>query len=237
MLENSSIYTRECPILWEVDVLVIGGGSAGTTAAIAAARQGADVALVDRAAYLGGTGTSVLDTFYGFYCPGEGQRKVVGGIPDDVVAHLHERDAAIQRANTYGAGTGITYDPELLKVVWEELASQVGVRILLHTYFLDVVMKDGIVRGAVVANKAGLRQIRAKVLVDASGDGDLAFRAGGRYEDWRAVPVQSLTTTFRVGNVDVSRARQVTKKQLWSLMAEAVRTHEYRLPRLEGSVH
>jgi len=237
VLENNSVYTRECPVLWDVDVLVIGGGSAGATAAIAAARQGADVALVDRAAYLGGTGTSVLDTFYGFYCPGEGQRKVVGGIPDDVVAHLNERDAAIQRPNTYGAGTGITYDPELLKVVWEELASQAGVRILLHTYFLDVLMQDGLVRGAIVANKAGLQQIRAKVVVDASGDGDVAFRAGGMYEDWRAVPVQSLTTTFRVGNVDMNRARHVTKKQLWRLMAEGVNKREYRLPRLEGSVH
>jgi hypothetical protein len=237
VLENSNLYTQECPILWNVDVLVIGGGSAGATAAIAAARQGADVALVDRAAYLGGTGTSVLDTFYGFYCPGEGQRKVVGGIPDDVVAHLNDRGAMIKRPNTYGAGTGITYDPELLKVIWEELASLAGVRILLHTYFLDVIMKDGMVRGAVIANKAGLRQILAKVVVDASGDGDVAFRAGGVFEDWRAVPVQSLTTTFRIGNVDVDQARQVTKQQLWSLMADAAINNEYRLPRLEGSVH
>jgi len=218
-------------------VLVIGGGSAGATAAIAAARQGVDVALVDRAAYLGGTGTSVLDTFYGFYCPGAGQRKVVGGIPDDVVAHLNERGAALKRPNTYGAGTGITYDPELLKVIWEELAIRAGVRVLLHTSFLDVLMKDGMVRGAVVVNKAGLRQIRAKVVIDASGDGDVAFRAGGVFEDWRSVPVQSLTTTFRVGNVDIDRARQVTKQQLWSLMAKAASNNEYRLPRVEGSVH
>jgi len=218
-------------------VLVIGGGSAGATAAIAAARQGVDVALVDRAAYLGGTGTYVLDTFYGFYCPGAGQRKVVGGIPDDVVAHLNERGAALKRPNTYGAGTGITYDPELLKVIWEELAIRAGVRVLLHTSFLDVLMKDGMVRGAVVVNKAGLRQIRAKVVIDASGDGDVAFRAGGVFEDWRSVPVQSLTTTFRVGNVDIDRARQVTKQQLWSLMAKAASNNEYRLPRVEGSVH
>ena len=237
MLENNNLYTRECPVLWDVDVLVIGGGSAGTTAAIAAAKQGADVALIDRAPYLGGTGTSVLDTFYGFYCPGEGQRKVVGGIPDDVVAHLNERDAAIKRPNTYGAGTGITYDPELLKVVWEELSRVAGVRVLLHTYFLDVIIKDREVRGAVIANKAGLRQILAKVVIDASGDGDAAFRAGAAFEDWHAVPVQSLTTTFRIGNVDVDQARQVTKQQLWKLMAEAVSNNEYRLPRLEGSVH
>lgn len=237
MLEDSRFYTRECPLLWDVDVLIVGGGSAGATAAIAAARQGADVALVDRAAYLGGTGTSVLDTFYGFYCPGNGQRKVVGGIPDEVVAQLNERRAAIKRPNTYGAGTGITYDPELLKVIWEGLASFAGVRILLHTYFIDVLMKDDMVRGAVVANKSGLRQIRAKVVVDASGDGDVAFRAGGVFEDWRSVQVQSLTTTFRIGNVNIERAREVDKQQLWDLMAKAASSKEYHLPRVEGSVH
>ncbi len=237
MLTDSQVYMRECPLLWEVDVLVIGGGSSGAAAAIAAARQGAQVALVDRLPYLGGTGASVLDTFYGFYCPGKEERKVVGGIPDEVVTRLEERSAAIKRPSTYGAGTGITYDPELLKVVWEELATSSGVRVLLHTFFLDAIVVEGTVQGAVVANKAGLWQIRARVVVDASGDGDVAYRAGAPFEDWRAVPVQSLTTTFRLGNVDVGRARQVSKQQLWSLMTEAAGSGAYHLPRVEGSVH
>lgn len=234
---RGEVYSRVCPLLWSVDVLVVGGGSAGAAAAIAAARTGADVALVDRLAYLGGTGTSVLDTFYGFYCPGEGERKVVGGIPDEVVGRLEERWAAIKRPNTYGAGTGITYDPEMLKVVWEALALEAGVRLLLHTFFLDVILEDGVVRGAVVANKSGLFQVRAKVVIDASGDGDVAYRAGAEYEDWRAVPVQSLTTTFRLGNIDVEQARKVSKQQLWSLMTEAAQSGAYHLPRVEGSVH
>jgi glycine/D-amino acid oxidase-like deaminating enzyme len=237
VLVGKDIYTRECPVLWNVDVLVVGGGSAGAAAAVAAARTGSQVALVDRAGYLGGTGASVLDTFYGFYCPGESERKVVGGIPDEVVSRLEERRAAIKRPSTYGAGTGITYHPELLKVVWEELATEAGVRILLHTYFIDTIVEGGAVRGAVVANKRGLWQIRAKVVVDASGDGDVAYRAGAAYEDWRAVPVQSFTTTFRLGNVDVERALGVKKSQLWGLMSEAARSGEYRLPRIEGSVH
>jgi ribulose 1,5-bisphosphate synthetase/thiazole synthase len=230
-------YTRDCPVLWDMDVLVVGGGSAGTAAAVAAARTGARVALVDRASYLGGTGASVLDTFYGFYCPGQSERKVVGGIPDEVVSNLEERKAAIKRPSTYGAGTGITYHPDLLKVVWEELATKAGVRVLLHTYFLDTIMKQGAVRGAVVANKRGLWQITARVVVDASGDGDVAYRAGAEYEDMRAVPVQSLTTTFRLGNVDVERAQAVKKSQLWGMMSEAASSGEYRLPRIEGSVH
>jgi hypothetical protein len=221
----------------EVDVLVIGAGSAGATASIAAARQGAKVLLVDRMPYLGGIGTSVMDTFYGFYCPGKTQRKVVGGIPDEIVDRLTERRAAISRPNTYGAGTGITYDPEILKVVWEELATQAGVLMLFHTFFLDVILRDGQVAGAVVANKAGTQQILAKVVIDASGDGDVAFRAGGKFEDWRSVPVQSLTTTFRVGNVNPEQASTVSKETLWNLMKQAAASSEYALPRLEGSVH
>ncbi|MEO8288168.1 MAG: FAD-dependent oxidoreductase [Chloroflexota bacterium] len=237
MLAGEEKFIRECPVLWDVDVLVIGGGSAGAAAATAAARTGADVALVDRMGYLGGTGASVLDTFYGFYCPGEGERKVVGGIPDEVVGRLEERGAAIKRPSTYGAGTGITYDPELLKVTWEELVVGSGARVLLHSFFVDTISEGGAVRGAVVANKAGLWQIRARVVVDASGDGDVAFHAGARYEDWRTVPVQSLTTTFRLGNVDVQRASNVKKGQLWDLMAGAVASGDYHLPRVEGSVH
>ena len=64
-------YTRQVPTLWESDVIVVGAGSAGTTAAIAAARAGAKTVLVERFGFLGGTSTQVLDTFYGFYTPGK----------------------------------------------------------------------------------------------------------------------------------------------------------------------
>ncbi len=200
--------------------------------------QGAHVALIDRAGYLGGISVSVLDTFYGFYCPGEAQRKVVGGIPDLVVARLKEWDAAIERPNTYGAGKGITYDPEILKVVWENLAIKNGVQILFHTLFVDVIKdKNGQINGAVVINKSGMRRIMAKALVDASGDGDVAYKAGAVFEDWRSAPVQSLTTTFRVGRVDHERAILVKKDALWALMKDASNSGAYTLPRLEGSVH
>ena len=72
--------TREPPTIAKVDVCVVGSGSAGSTAAIAAARTGASVLLIERLPFLGGTSTAVLDTFYGFYTPGSSARKVVGGI-------------------------------------------------------------------------------------------------------------------------------------------------------------
>jgi glycine/D-amino acid oxidase-like deaminating enzyme len=219
-------------------VVVVGGGSSGCAAAVAAARAGADVQLIERWPFLGGTGAAVLDTFYGFYTPGERARKVVGGIPDEVVEFLAERDAVIERPNTYGAGTGITYDPELLKVAWDALLADAGVRVLLYSFVVDAGTTDGRVTSILVANKAGLQEIEADVFVDASGDADVLARAGGAFEAIGSLaPVQSLTTTFRLGNVDVARATAVPKEELWALMREANASGRFSLPREEGSVH
>lgn len=218
------------------DVLVIGSGSAGATAAVTAAREGTDVLMVERYGFMGGISTQVLDTFYGFYTPGEQPRKVVGGVPDRVVDELMQRKMALLRPNTYGAGQGITYDPETLKVVWETLASESGVRILYHTLVIDVILDDNRLCGVIAVNKAGLLRIDAKVVIDASGDADAAAAAGVPFEGAKDGPVQSLTTTFRLLNVDVETARAVKKDRLHQLMAEAIDAG-YELPRREGSVH
>src|SRR5438094_8009930 len=116
------------------DLIVAGAGSSGSTAAIAAARAGARTLLIERYGFLGGTSTAVLDTFYGFYTPGTKSLKVVGGIGDDVVSELRAMTACFERPNTYGAGTGVTYNSEHLKVVWDRLVTQSGAQILLHTW-------------------------------------------------------------------------------------------------------
>lgn len=168
------------PLLADVDVLVVGAGSAGCTAAIAAASTGARTLLIERYGFAGGTSTGVLDTFYGFCTPGV-IKKVVGGIPDTVVKALEDRHVAFRRPNTFGAGTGVTYDPETLKVVWEELILAAGAAILFHLFAVDVSL-DSTGRGVVevlVSSKAGLGRIRARQVVDASGDADIVARAGG----------------------------------------------------------
>jgi glycine/D-amino acid oxidase-like deaminating enzyme len=219
-----------------VDVLVVGAGSAGSTAAIAAARTGARTMLIDRHGFLGGTSTAVLDTFYAFYTPGNEPRKVVSGIPDEVVARLSERGMAFERPNTYGAGTGITYDPESLKRVWDELVGESGVRLLLHGFVVGVENEGGQVAAVEVATKSGLRRIAASRIVDASGDADVCALAGAPYEA-PGKNVQSLSTVFRVANVDVARAESLPKQDLWRLMREARDSGDYALTRIEGSIH
>jgi glycine/D-amino acid oxidase-like deaminating enzyme len=222
----------------DVDVCVVGAGSAGSTAAIAAARSGATVLLVDRLPFLGGTSTAVLDTFYGFYTPGSAARKVVGGIADDVVTALRSLGPVIERPNTYGAGTGVTYLAEHLKVAWEQLVTGAGARVLLHTLLQDADVVDGRVESIVVATRAGLARITGTVFIDASGDADLSAFAGFGYETaGETDPAQTLTTTFRMANVDLGRRRTISKQAFHQLMAAAADSGDYDLPRREGSDH
>lgn len=226
------------PLLATADVVVVGAGSAGSSAAIAAARTGATVILVEKLPFLGGSSTAVLDTFYGFYTPGTRARKVVGGIPDAVVAGLRALGPVVERPNTYGAGTGITYHPDHLKVTWERLATDAGVRVLLHAFLQAVTVEDGRVRAIVVATKAGLGRIAGTVFIDASGDADLCHHAGFGYERAGEIdPAQTATTTFKVVNVDLARRRTITTKELHARMAEAADSGGYDLPRREGSDH
>jgi len=220
------------------DVVVVGAGSAGASAAIAAARSGARTLLVDRLGFVGGTSTAVLDTFYAFYTPGDRPARVVGGIGWEIVERLVALGAAFERPNTYGAGTGITYDPEVLKLVWEQLEDEAGVAVLLHTWVTGVLKDGNQVVAARLWNKGGESVIHASVVVDASGDGDVAALAGAGYDDARTtMNIQSLSTVFRMANVDVERARSVPKAALWAAMRAASEEGSYRLPRIEGSWH
>src|SRR5262245_5246713 len=161
--------SRQLLELGSYDVVVVGSGSAGSTAAIAAARNGARTLLLEKLPFLGGVSAAVLDTFYGFYTPGSRATKIVGGVPDDVVAGLRRLGPVVEVPNTYGAGTGITYLGEHLKVVWESLVAGAGASVLLHAFVQDAEVEAGRVRRLTVATKAGLASVDAGVVIDASG--------------------------------------------------------------------
>ena len=230
--------SRQLLELGGYDVVVVGSGSAGATAAVAAARNGARTLLLEKLPFLGGVSTAVLDTFYGFYTPGSRARKVVGGLADEVVAGLRRLGPVVERPNTYGAGTGVTYLAEHLKVVWELLVTGAGVTALLHAFVQDTEVRDGQVRRLVVATKAGLARVEAGVVVDASGDADVCHFAGLGYElAGEHQPAQTLTTTFRLVNVDTERRRSIGTDRLHELMRQAAESGAYDLPRRDGSDH
>lgn len=232
------VYSKNIATTAEYDVIVVGSGSAGSTAAIAAGRGGARVLLLERLPFLGGTSTAVLDTFYGFYTPGSRSIRVVSGISEEVMSGLREFGSWLERPNTHGAGTGVTYHPEYLKVVWERLVLEAGADVLLNAHVLDVEAAGGLVSGLFVATKTGLRHYRARVVIDASGDADVCHFAGIGYELAGDIdPAQTLTTTFKMVNVDVARRKGISKDQFHALMAEAAESGHYNLPRKEGSDH
>jgi hypothetical protein len=187
----------------DCDVVVIGGGPAGSVAAVAAAREGARVVCVERYGFLGGTLTAAMVApIMGFHA---GPRQVVQGIPQEIVARLQ----------ALGASPGHVPDPidfcytvtpfdyEGLKRVLLELAVGAGVDLWLHTVFLEARAADGTIQSVRVWQKDGIKEIHAPVFVDASGDGDLSVAAGGRAEMGRPEDhrPQPMTLMFRMGGV------------------------------------
>lgn len=220
----------------ETDILVIGAGSAGCVASMAAASDRRyKVTLVERYGFPGGTSTQMLDTFYGFFTPGESPKKIVAGLPDLVVNTLDDYGEVFLRPNTYGAGTGVNYNPERLKWVWDKLLIQHGVQMLLHTILIDV---NPLANGryeCIFWNKGGFFSCTPQRIIDTSGDADFCHFAGFGYEiAGEHEPAQSMTTTFRMANVNLEEFEQAGgKKMLGQLMLATA----HPLPRRQGSAH
>ena len=212
----------------EFDVIVAGSGSAGATAAIAAARTGAKTLLIERLVFLGGTSTAVLDTFYGFYTPGTRSLKVVGGIADDVVKGLSAYSACMERPNTYGAGTGVTYNSEYLKVVWERLVQEAGAAVLLYAWIQEATVAQQKIVSLTVATKQGLKKIQREMFHRRHRRCGCFFFCGRPCEiAGENEPAQMLTTTFKVVNVDVAARKALSKKEFHARMAAAAESGRF----------
>jgi len=180
--------SRQIPVTRDTDVLVIGGGPAGLAAAIAAARSGARTSLVERFGYLGGTATaSLMACINGFRNQVEPDAtQTVRGIAEEIVLELKEMGGLgtspyPQKAYPTTPGQleySYAIDTEAFKYVALRLCAEAGVDLLFHTWFCDTMVADGRVQGAVVENKSGRQALRAAVTIDASGDADVAARAG-----------------------------------------------------------
>ena len=189
---------RPLPVMHQTDVLIVGGGAAGFTAAIAAARAGAKTTLIERYGYLGGlwTGGQVL-LVISTHARQNGQlKKVVCGIGDELLERLNKIDGAI--INQAPGKHNPTSDPEATKVVMDDMIREAGVNVFFHCWVVDVVMEAGAIRGVVLESKAGRHAVLAKVVVDTTGDGDVFAAAGAEHEQ----RLHAIGLVHRLGNVD-----------------------------------
>ncbi len=209
---------RDLPVMGDVDVLVCGGGPAGIGAATAAARTGARTLLLERYGFLGGmaTGGLVIPHFDCF---------LNDGLNKEIIGRLAERKA-------WGAPHWkINYDPEQFKHVSEAMVLESGSDVLYHSLAVAAIMDGDRLRGAVIETKSGRYAVAAKVVVDCTGDGDVAARAGaafakGRDQDGQ---MQPLTLMFRLGGLSWV---QTNGTELCEKIEQAIADHghHYRLP-------
>lgn len=188
---------RLTPITREVDVLVAGGGPAGLAAALAAARNGCEVLLVEQFNSLGGVGGPGLHNHISQVNAESMPLRVVGGLGWELGQRIRGAGAG-DVANCYD------YDPEAFKYLLDCWMRDAGVDLLFHSFAADVVMEARTVHGVIVQNKSGREAFVAKQVIDCTGDGDIAYLAGapweqGREGDQRCQPV---TMMFRMGGVD-----------------------------------
>ena len=184
----------------KVDVLVVGGGAAGLAATIAAARNGADTLLVERAGFLGGISATL--PWLGFH--DQRYQQVVKGLPLEFVRRLQEVGGAGPITLDPKCGSLVSIHPHLWKVVALQLVREAGAKVMFHTLVTEALRDGDRVTGAVVETKSGRERIHARTVIDCSGDGDVAAMAGATWEKGRTADglVQSPTLVFRLGGVD-----------------------------------
>jgi len=185
---------RELPLLAQCEVLVVGGGPAGVSAAIAARRAGAHVVLVERYGHFGGlwTGGLVLLVLGHIVTGG---KQVCMGIGEEMMQRLEKLPGGIINRQP---GKNPTVDAEALKYVMVEMIEEAGVEVFLHAWGVDAILEGNKVRGAVFESKSGRQAILADVVVDATGDGDIFAAAGAEFEH----RTHNVGLVSRVGNLD-----------------------------------
>lgn len=182
------------------DVIVVGAGSAGVSAALASAGNGAKTLLLESGPMIGGELISGLPIDGALNARGEW---IVGGVMRELLDASAELGGYVGPVFDWRLNWGVCFDPEILKVVMIEELAKRGVTTLLYTLAQDVVTSNGAVEGILAANKNGRLHLTADVYIDCSGDGDLAIAAGAEYRQGGAGgETQPVSLVFRLGNVD-----------------------------------
>lgn len=233
------VLSFDLPVTWEGDVLVAGGGPTGVAAALSAARNGASVLLVEKLGFLGGSATAAQVPAF---CPFSDKTKaIVRGIGWEVLTEMLRRtDRLVPDPDTYDPKQQQRMDwvpihPETLKCLYDDLCEAAGVTVLFHTFVPEVALSGSSLKSVVFANKDGLSLARARVFIDATGDADLAARAGCPFEKGdEEGRTQGMTMCFTVANGSreayLGYVYKTGDGYLARLVAEARAAGDYDLP-------
>ena len=191
---------RRVPLLAEADVLVCGGGPAGITAACSAARHGARVILIERWPCVGGMATAALVN--GWH-RSDRTKVVINGLVEEAGERARKRGWIDQVREFPRTFETHWFDPEGMKVVYQEMLDEAGVRTFCYLVAGEPILDEDSIRGVIVETKEGARAIRARIVIDATGDGDVAAKAGLPFDYGRPDDdlVQGMTMMFRLTGV------------------------------------
>ena len=211
----------------ECDVCVVGGGPAGVCAAISAARQGVKTILVEQGGFAGGMATRGLVGPFMTCYDADGENMIIRGIFEEIVDRMVKKGFAIHPKDVMG-GTAFTswikighdhvtpFEAEGLKLVLDEMLLEAGVKILYHTSFVEPVLEGDTIAGGIFVSKSGIDEIYCKVMIDATGDGDVAARSGVGYEmgNEELGLIQPATMFFHISNVDTDKVEEDIQKNI-----------------------
>jgi hypothetical protein len=182
---------RDVKIAHECDICVVGGSCTGVFAAVAAARLGAKVALIESSGFFGGVATAGLVNIWHSLSDRSEKQQIIAGLTLETIERLRKRDA-VRKIERKGQQHHFYLHTEMLKLELDRMVTEARVRPFLHTLFVAPVAEGGRMTAAIIEDKTGRRAIKAKLFLDATGDGDVAHRMG--LETYRREHVQPPTT-------------------------------------------
>lgn len=212
MSQQITIPAQEVPVKY-FDVAVVGGGTGGVIAAIAAARTGARTVLIESKGYLGGTvvegGTALHSFFNNWKTFGKEKVQLVRGIPSELVDRVTAMGGCTghcEMSEYYQYDAVCTaIDVETYKLAANEMVAEAGVTLYLNTVMTGAIVEDGVVQAITISNHAGVSAIRAKCFVDATAYGNLCAAAGAEYTEPNDMPISS---PIGVAGVDMDKYAQ-----------------------------